>query len=79
MQASFDEYPFVNISYYTDISTVSFLMFVQLTLAQKESVRKTPAGGMLLSLLAWPLDPQRMEDERRKHSVSLGTSISCSL
>lgn len=49
----------------------------RLDLCQK--ARKALSDGMLLSLLACPLDPRRMEDERRKRTVSLGATISCSL
>lgn len=62
-------------------SKVSLLMLA-LKLVQSDLCQnacKPFLDGMLLSLLACPLDPQRMEDERRKRTVSPGATISCSL
>lgn len=78
MQVCFGEYPFVA---HKQLPRYIYSQLHNAGAHISWSVRKTraPAGGMLLSLLAWPLDPQRMGDERREHCVSRGTTISRSL
>lgn len=66
---------------YPDKSTFNFIM-LRLTLARSDwSVTNTRAlsGGMLLSLLAWPLDPQRIEDKRRESALFPGAPLSPAL